>query len=392
MREIFLFVSSLSVGGAERVVSNLSLNFHENVNGKIILLKDIVDYPYKGDLIVLKKTSKKNIISRVYGFILRYHQLKTIKRKHPNATFISFLSFPNLLNILTRRHARTIISVRNHMSSQFNRGFKALIWNFIIKNFYKKADKIIAVSEEVKYDLIVNYKLPKNKIKVIYNSYSISEIQKLSKEKLDEKYRDIFDNPVIITAGRLNLQKGHWHLIRVFKKIKEKINNAKLVILGVGDLQEDLIALCKELGVSQDVIFIGFSKNPFKYISRSKLFVLPSYYEGFPNALAEAMACGVPVISTDCSSGPREILAPLEKKPKIIDYKISKSRYGILNPEWKSKNFGAEFVYSHEEKQMINSIVTLLENKSLREFFSKKSLERIKDFENTKITKCWKDL
>src|SRR5690606_31621870 len=97
---------------------------------------------------------------------------------------------------------------------------------------------IIVVSKEIKKDLIYNYGLNEDKIKVIYNSYPIGKIKKMAQTDIEEKYKTIFNNPVIITAGRLNKQKGQWHLIRAFSKVKDSIPNAKLVILGEGELEK----------------------------------------------------------------------------------------------------------------------------------------------------------
>jgi glycosyltransferase involved in cell wall biosynthesis len=109
-------------------------------------------------------------------------------------------------------------------------------------------------------------------------------------------------------VGRLNEQKDFPTLIRAFKIVYEKSKNARLIILGEGSEREHLMHLIKELGLVDIVSLPGFLQNPFSYMHRSQVFVLPSIHEGFGNVLVEAMACGCPVVSTDCPSGPREIL------------------------------------------------------------------------------------
>src|SRR5690625_2500259 len=133
----------------------------------------------------------------------------------------------------------------------------------------------------------------------MYNFYYIEGINELAKEPVEQRFELLFDHPTIITVGRLTKQKGHWHLIRAFKIVKNEIPNAKLVILGDGPLKSYLISLSKQLELEDDVYFLGFQKNPFKYLVNSDVYAFPSLYEGFPNALCEAMACGLPVISTD---------------------------------------------------------------------------------------------
>lgn len=394
MKKVNLFIGTLSTGGAERVVSNLSLNLNKNIKKKILMFgqKSKIDYPYEGELVYLDKNSHTNILNKIKTIFSRIIKVRGIKRMDKQATTISFLEYPNLINTLTSRSGRSIVSVRNHMSTKHNNGFKSKLWNSTIKYLYPKADLIISVSEEIKRDLIDNYNVNADKIKVIYNSYDLQGIREMAKEEIEDKYSGIFNHPVIITAGRLNKQKGHWHLIRAFSKVKEVIPNAKLVILGEGDLESCLNKLASDLNIIDDVHFLGFQKNPFKYIVRSKVFAMSSFHEGFPNALAEAMACGVPVISSDCKSGPREILAPTEFDNKNMNYKICKDRYGILTPVCDGIKYHGTDVITREEVAIADSMISLLKDDSLWNHFSNQSKERIKDFEISKIIKEWESV
>jgi glycosyltransferase involved in cell wall biosynthesis len=226
--------------------------------------------------------------------------------------------------------------------------------------------------------------MDKKKIQVIYNFYDIDEINKMSTNDIEDEYKEIFKFPVIINMGSLTKQKGQWHLIRVFKKVKEVIPKMKLVFLGEGELENELKKLVYDLKLEKDVFFLGFQKNPFKFISKAKIFVFPSLYEGFPNAIVEAMTCGIPVISSDCDSGPREILAPnsdIKKKTNCIEY----AEYGILIPVCSHKILGAETPLSIKEKIIVNSILKLFLRKDLLNKYISKSKERIKYFEKNNI-------
>lgn len=394
MKKVNLFIGTLSTGGAERVVSNLSLNLSKKIKTNILMYgdKSKIDYPYDGELVYLDKYSHSSLLYKLKAILSRFIIIRRIKRLDKQATTISFLEYPNLINTLTSRSGRSIVSVRNHMSTKHNNGFKSKLWNLTIKYLYPKANLIIAVSEEIKRDLIDNYSIKPDKIKVIYNSYDIHGIKELAKEDIEDKYSEIFNNPVMITVGRLNKQKGQWHLIRAFSKVKEVIPSAKLVILGEGELEPYLKELASDLNIINDVHFLGFQKNPFKYISRSKLFVMSSFHEGFPNALAEAMACGVPVISSDCKSGPREILAPTEFDNENIDYRLDRDRFGILTPVCDGSKYSANDAITVEEEYIANSILTLLKNESLLNHFSNQSKKRIQDFVISKIIKEWESL
>ena len=145
-----------------------------------------------------------------------------------------------------------------------------------------------------------------NKIAVIYNPVDIDEIERLSSEAVEHPwFRE--ETPIIVSVGRLTKQKGYPHLINSFSLVR-KAFPCRLLIIGEGEDREKLLRMAREKALERDVEFLGFQKNPFKYMARASLFVLPSLYEGFGNVIVEAMALGLPVISTDCPSGPSEII------------------------------------------------------------------------------------
>lgn len=395
MKQINFFIGTLSTGGAERAVSNISSNLSEQYKKDITLYgsKSKIVYPYKGNIVQLDRINHdKGFLYKLYALFYRVKEIRKIKKVNPNLNVISFLEYPNMINLMSKNKGKTIVSVRNHMSTKLKGGFKNKVWNFTIRKLYSKADIVVAVSKEIKKDLIDNYKIDKEKIVVIYNSYNLNEIQTLSKEPIDDTYDYIFDKPVIITVGRLNRQKGQWHLIRVFSELKKTQPELRLVILGEGKLEKNLKELVAQYKLEDSVFFIGFQENPFKYIAKSKIFVLPSMYEGFPNALAEAMACGVPVLSTDCFSGPREILAPDEFEKETISYEINTNRYGVLSPVFQDYDYNSLSPLTSEEEIMVRNLKELVESKELLEIFSQRSLERVSDFNINQVIKEWENL
>lgn len=366
MIKIAFIIPTLDNGGAERVVSNLLLNLDKNYEKYLILFDgEKIVYPYKGKLIDLKTFNSKGVF-RFLNYFFAYFKLKKIKKKYKFDVVISFLEIPSFLNLLTKDKEKTIISVRNYTSKAF-RGLRAKIYFPLIRKLYNFSDKIISVSKETKKDLVNFFGIDKEKIEVIYNFYDLEKIQKLADEVLDEEYINIFEKKVIINTGRLIYQKGQTLLLEAFSRIKNR-NEYNLIILGEGYLEGELKEQAKCLDIEKNVYFLGFQKNPFKFLKKADMFVFPSRFEGFPNALAEAMACGLPVIANDCPSGPKEIL---------------EDQYGLL-----VKNID-------DEEKVISKLVEymeILDNEYIKMKYRKKSLERIKAFKKENIIKNWEKI
>lgn len=369
-KKIAFLTITLSNGGAERVISNLLLNLSsEKYEKYIILLDDQITYPYDGKLLCLKtfKNIKKNKVLKIINYILALFKLIKIKKNKNFDVCISFLDIPNFLNLLSKQKERTCVSVRTHISASY-KGLKKIVYGNIIKRFYKYSDEIISVSNECKKDLENSFNIESDKIKTIYNFYDLERIEKLSDEKIDERFAYIFEKKVLITSGRLTEQKGHEYLIRMFARMENRLEY-NLVILGEGDLKEELKKLAKELNVSENVYFLGFQDNPFKFLKKSYIFLFPSFAEGFPNALAEAMACGLPIISNNCKSGPKEIL--------------DNGTYGKLINNYLDKNNLDRYLY--EEVQKLSQEIEY-------KFYKDKSLERIKKFSKENIINKWENI
>jgi glycosyltransferase involved in cell wall biosynthesis len=394
---VALLINSLAGGGAEKVAIRLSE--HLPISAFILLELDIKYKTDKPIFFLSNHSSKTSPIIKTLSIPIYVYKLsKFLEKPSPVVSFLERANFVNIISKLFKRH-KAIISV--HMDQQTGHVGLRKLNKLLVRILYPKADLIIAVSHGVKESLI-NLGIEEEKIKVIYNPYPIDEIRELAKEPLGS-YEEIFKYPVLITAGRLTKQKGQWYLLRVFKALKEKHKDLKLVILGEGELKDYLVKLSEELGLktyvwdrdnlseSFDVYFLGFQKNPFKFIARSKLFVFPSLWEGFGNVLVEAMACGVPVLSSDCRSGPGEILAPntdfshQTQKPEFAEY-------GVLMPVFELKYKSANERLEEREIMWIEKIDKLLEYESLRKNYSDKAKQRAEDFRIEKIVQEWKEV
>ena len=394
---VAFLINSLAGGGAEKVAIRLSE--HLPISAFILLERDVKYKTDKPIFFLSNHSTKTSPIIKTLSIPTYAYKLSDfIEKKSLVVSFLERANFVNITSKLFKKH-RAIISVRMDQLTG-HVGLRKLN-KLLVRILYPKADLIIAVSHGVKQSLI-NLGIEEEKIKVIYNPYPIDEIRELAKEPLGS-YEEIFKHPVLITAGRLTKQKGQWYLLRVFKALKEKHKDLKLVILGEGELKDYLVGLSKELRLktyvwdkdelseSFDVYFLGFQKNPFKFMARSKLFIFPSLWEGFGNVLVEAMACGVPVVSSDCRSGPREILAPNTD----FNYQAQKpefAEYGVLMPIFEVKYKTAKETLEEKEIMWVDTIDKLLEDEGLRKNYSEKAKQRAEDFSIEKIVEEWKEV
>lgn len=394
MKKVYFFIGTLSKGGAERTVSTLSQHVSPDINIKILLFGTgtRIDYPVRGELIYLDETRLNTPLNKFLTIFSRAWKIRQLKKQDPDAVFISFLEYPNLLNALSWHKARTILSVRNHMSAKHRKGLKALFWKTLIRLTYHRAEQILAVSEDIRQDLVAHFQIPAGKIRVLYNAYDLQHLARQAAVELEPEYRAVFANPTLITMGRMNAQKGQWHLIRAFPSIKAAVPEAQLVILGEGQLQDELKDLARSTGHGDSIHFPGFQKNPHRLIARATAFVLPSHHEGFPNALAEAMACGVPVIASDCHSGPREILAPDETSLPEIPYGVQSGRFGLLYPVDYSRHLTLQVPLSAAENQLADLAVQLLSDPDCHQTYADLARQRIADFGLSSVIRQWEQI
>ena len=308
-KKISLFLPSLSGGGAERVFVNLANEF-TNRGLKVDLILAKKEGPYLKDI-----SEKVNIIDLKARSVLfsLLPLAKYLRKERPNI-LLSSMEHANIISIiasaLARTKARVIVRTANTISlsvKQAKRG-RAIISKYGALILYRFADEIIVNSKGSADDLAKTLKISRDKITVLYNPLAVEYITESAKENIDHKWFVNKQGIIILSAGRLLKHKDFSTLIRSFNVVREKYKQAKLVIIGEGSDRKDIENLIKKLNLEDSVSLPGFVENPYAYMSRADVFVLPSQWEGLPNVLLEAMACGTPVISTDCPSGPKEIL------------------------------------------------------------------------------------
>jgi glycosyltransferase involved in cell wall biosynthesis len=234
-----------------------------------------------------------------------------LRRETPDA-LVAALTYPNAVALLARRLAAlrvpVAITVHNHLTQSANHAnrWRERMGPRVIEAFAHEADRVIAVSRGVARDLSARTGLPAERIETVYNPVVTPDLWRLAEKASDHAwFRG--DVPVVLAAGKLKAQKDFATLIRAFAKLRTR-RAARLVILGEGPERVALESLARQLGIAAQVDLAGFRENPYALMRRASVFVLSSAWEGFGNVLVEAMACGAPVVSTRCPSGPEEIL------------------------------------------------------------------------------------
>lgn len=233
--------------------------------------------------------------------------LRYLGRRRPDVV-LSAVSGPNVAVLLAlallRARSRAVVTYHASVGSESISGLLRRLQN----RLYRRADRVVAVSEGVAHELADATAIPRHHIRVIPNPVDLERIAAAAREPVTEN--DWFEPgapPVILGVGRLHPQKDFDKLLDAFALVRRK-TRARLLVLGDGPSRQQLEVLAGTLGLSDDVSFPGFARNPYKYMARAAVFVLPSRFEGLPTVLIEALACGCPVVSTDCPHGPREIL------------------------------------------------------------------------------------
>ena len=392
--ELYFLINSLAGGGAEKVA--LQLAKFLKPKSFFLLEKDLKYKPLLSTCFLSNHSVKTNAI--IKSLHIPFYAKKLEKHINDSSAVISFLERANFVNLLTKKKNSKIISVHTYIK----RRNKMHPYTFLIKTLYPRADKIVTVSKSLEFELRDFLNLPEEKITTIYNPMEVEKIQFQENEPLNE-FEFLKNFPYLITVGRLTKAKGQWYLLRIFKELKKKYKELKLVILGDGELKQYLTELSKNLGLktyvwnrdkinpNYDVYFLGFQENPFKFVKHSKVFVFTSLWEGFGNVLIETLAVGKTIVSTDCRTGPREILAPntdflyQTTKPELAEY-------GILMPTFERKLLKANDPLTDTEKIWIETLNEVLKNEKLLKKYEQKAPIRAQEFHIKRIVPYWESL
>jgi len=306
MNPIAFFLPNLNGGGAERI----SINLLKGMAEKGIPL-DLVLANAEGSYLDQIPKSVRLINLAEKRVLKAMLPLSAYLREHQPAALLSHQNHANVIATIARKVAgtntRLILVEHNTLSAAKTTSVADRVVKRLMRWVYPLADVIIGVSQGVSLDLEHQLGLPLGKVITIYNPIVDSDLFAKAQAPLDHPWFQEDAPPVFLAVGRLTEQKDFLTLIQAFSQLRKQAI-ARLLILGEGESRAELEAAICQLGIEKDVSLPGFIENPYAYMKRAKAFVLSSRWEGLPTVLVEAMACGCSVISTNCPSGPQEIL------------------------------------------------------------------------------------
>jgi glycosyltransferase involved in cell wall biosynthesis len=349
-------------GGSEKVMSDLTLALSDRFDFVLVTPhradRDDHSFPHKGQLIQADmKWSEpaSNISGRLAKLAHRAARLRRIiVQERPDIVLSNFtymwhaaLTVLKLLGLIRAKVALRFGSPVSLDLNQRGRIYRLMTWLGV-----RAAERVIANSHGLAEDIIEYLGVSRKKVIVIHNPIRIGKIVSLSEEPVAEP---IFNSetPVVLSVGRLSAEKNQSMLIRAFARVQPQ-TGSKLALVGNGPVEQDLRRLAESLGMTEHVVFLGWQENPYKFMSRAACLALSSNYEGFPSVLVEAMACGCPVISIDCSYGPAEIL--------------ENGKYGILVPVG-------------DEDALAGAMLGLLEDRASREKLAEAGRKRAQTYD-----------
>lgn len=359
--KITFVISSLEAGGAQRVMCMLA-NYWDN-NGWQVTLISLSDLGH--DFYQLNTGVKrvgldllKPSQNLVHAICLNFQRLLKLRQSIQNSSPEVVISFADRMNVMTLISSYGLgipvliserIDPREHNIGRF--------WCALRDRFYPRAKKLVVQSQPVL--IWASKRWPKLESEVIHNPVTVIE-SKASTEVIAAEYK------WCIGVGRLVRQKGFDLLINAFSNLVKTgaYDDWRLIILGEGEERDELETQVEISGLTDHVLMPGEVKNPADYLYQADLFVMPSRYEGFPNALLEALACGLPVISTDCPSGPAEII---------------------------QQNINGMLVDKDNPAALASEMEKLMGSQALREQLGKNAVKSVSGFEVASIMKQWED-
>ena len=303
---VAFFMQDLSGGGAEKTMTSLANGFaRRGIRVDFVLVHATgVNLKFLSEKVRVVDLRSRNSYVCLPGLV-RY-----LSQSRPEV-LLSTQDLTNLMAIIARRisrvNTRLVIRIGNMVSVQKRPFVKKKLEKILLSTLYPWADEVVANSKYVAEDIIEYAGISPTKVHILQNPVVTSDLPSKAREDAGHIWFKKGQPPVVLGAGRLTEQKDFETLLHAFAILRKKME-AKLIILGEGEKRSQLNAIARQLGIEKDVDLHGYVDNPYSFMRESSVFVLSSKWEGSPSVVIQAIACGCPVISTDCPGGVREIL------------------------------------------------------------------------------------
>jgi glycosyltransferase involved in cell wall biosynthesis len=307
-KRVAVYLPSLTGGGAERIFLILAAGLtHRGWSVDLVVAEE-------GGPLLREVSPRVRLVGLGASHVTRsvVPFASYLRRNRPDAV-LTAMTHANLAAIaavtISGIHTRLVVTEHQHLSTSLagSAARRERLFPLLIRLLYPRAARVVAVSHGVADDLAERTMLPRSMISVEKNPIRIEELRALGRVPPRHAWFEQGEPPVILGVGRLTRQKDFGTLVRAFGRVHDG-RRVRLMLLGEGEERPMLEALVSSLGLAEDVQIMGFVPNPYPYYGAASLFVLSSLWEGLPTVLLEAMAFGLPIVSTDCPSGPKEIL------------------------------------------------------------------------------------
>jgi glycosyltransferase involved in cell wall biosynthesis len=405
MKNLLLLIPNLGLGGAQRVFHDHSLEFarHYAVTEAVFNLDGGDLYPSGNPVRSLAVAGGGGVVDKMRNFGQRVRSLRHLRESLRPVVCISHLEGADYVNLLSGGPGKTVLCIHGSKLHDLNITGPVgwLRKKVLMPLLYNRADKIVTVSRDINPELIDSFGIQPDKIRTINNFFETDQIVARSQESLSAEEAAVYAaGPVLVTSGRLTIQKNQAPLLDIFAQVKQQQPTARLLFVGDGELRDELTTRARSLGLrvfaawentaltpEYDVYFLGLQQNPFKYLRPATAFVFPSAWEGFPMALGEAMICGLPVLSTDCPTGPREMLAPQTTAPARPLQQAEAGEYGLLLPM-----LNRAATLAADQATWARAISDLLASPPEQRRLGQLAQARMQDFTREKIFRQWLQL
>jgi glycosyltransferase involved in cell wall biosynthesis len=397
-KRVMLIIPNLDFGGAQTSLARITWLLKPFCQLMIVPFnkEKMAPISYGADITDLNVFASNSYFGKSINFIKRVYRLRKLKLKFNPDVSISFLEGADYVNLLSSINEQIFFYI--HGSKLYDRNILGLLGlvrkRILIPLFYKRADKILVVNSRIADELKTSYKMTSQLFEEFPNFYDFDSIRKLAAEPLESSLTIFFQqHKIMCISGRISPEKGIDKFATILPSLFKKHPDSRLILVGDGpdtDLVKNVLKsysiIFKSVDSNTDeieedvkVLFLGYQKNPYKYLGRSQLLLLPSLNEGMPNTLVEAMGLGIPVLAADCPYGPRELMGSEKKDSNWPEF----APYGVLAPV---------LLDTSVNHFWLEALDTLLTDDALRLKNKESGILRSQDFSHEKMVIKWRGL